>query len=369
MKEKIWNKALNTIIAAGQMPIPATATAIELLQTIMTEEQAKFITVFTRSLTIEELEEKTGRTKHELMEILNELMQAGVVSGIASRSTGLSIYRLLPLFPGIFEFTLMRGGTTERDKKLAHCFDKLFGEISDLVQSNYDNVVEAMKYLPAADRIIPVESQVQLSGEIILPADEVKKIIDKFDTIAVATCFCRHEKDLLGEACKLTDKRENCLIFGPSAEFTIEQKFARQISGEEALKILRESEDAGLIHKSFHAKLDPDKDQEAICACCKCCCATFQLFHKGARAMHSVTSFLAEIDRDACTGCYACVDMCPMDAIHLNDVTAEVENERCLGCGICAHHCTYNAARLVNTGKREVFVSPPRMKNKKKVHA
>jgi len=361
MSEAIWNKAMNTINANAVMPIPATATAIELLQTIMTEEQAEFITVFTRSLTMGELEKQTGRTKDELTEALNELMHAGVVSGISSRSTGLVIYRLLPLFPGIFEFTLMRGGTTGKDKKIARMFDKLFGEMSDLVQSNYDQIVPAMKHLPATDRIIPVEKQVQSSGENILPADEVKKVIEKFDMIAVATCFCRHEKDLLDEPCKITDKRENCLIFGPGARFTIDQKFARQISKEEALKILKESEDAGLIHKSFHAKLDPEKEQEAICSCCKCCCGTFQLFHMGVKSMHSVTSYIAKIDKEACAGCGVCVDMCPMDAICLENETAEIENERCLGCGLCAHHCDFEAAGLINTGKREVFVPPPRL--------
>jgi hypothetical protein len=35
-----WNRAMDRINAAGQIPIPVTDTAIELIQTIMTEEQA-----------------------------------------------------------------------------------------------------------------------------------------------------------------------------------------------------------------------------------------------------------------------------------------------------------------------------------------
>ncbi|MCP4682400.1 MAG: 4Fe-4S dicluster domain-containing protein [Desulfobacterales bacterium] len=211
------------------------------------------------------------------------------------------------------------------------------------------------------DRIIPVESEIDVEKDEVLPAEEVRKIIDQFDTIAVATCYCRHEKDLLEDSCKFTDKRENCLMFGPGAQFTIDQKFARPVTKEEARRILKESEDAGLVHKSFHAKLDPEREQEAICSCCKCCCGTFQLYYRGVRAMHSVTSYLAKIDEDECTGCGVCVDMCPMEAIVINDVTAEIEEEKCLGCGVCAHHCDCDAATLVRTGKREVFVPPPRI--------
>lgn len=361
MTDALWTNAVNAINRAGQIPIPATDTFIELLQTILTPAQAEFITIFNKPLNMDEVVEKTGESPAELQPKLGELMHAGVITGLPSRKTGVVVYRLLPAFPGIFEFTLMRGGTSEKDKKLARLFDTMFQEMSDLVQGNYDAIVPAMKHLPPTDRVIPVESQIDAGQENVLPADEVRKIIDKFDTIAVATCYCRHEKDLLGEPCQVTDKRENCLVFGPGAQFTIDQKFARPISKEEALEILQESEDAGLVHKSFHTKLDPAKEQEAICSCCKCCCGTFQLHYRGVRAMHSVTAYQAEVDAEACIGCGVCVDMCPMEAIALVDEIAQIEVGKCLGCGICAHHCEVDAARLINTGQREVFVPPPKL--------
>ena len=86
------------------------------------------------------------------------------------------------------------------------------------------------------------------------------------------------------------------------------------------------------------------------------------MYYRGVRAMHSVTSYLAEIDQESCTGCGVCVDMCPMEAITLVDDSAHIETEKCLGCGVCAHHCSSDAARLINTGQREVFVPPPRIK-------
>ena len=77
--------------------------------------------------------------------------------------------------------------------------------------------------------------------------------------------------------------------------------------------------------------------------------------------MHSASPYLARIDSDECVGCGVCVDMCPMDAITLEDDIAVLEDERCLGCGICAHHCDTEAVSLVHVGLRHVFVPPPRL--------
>lgn len=363
MSDKIWNKAATTIVAAGQFPIPITDTVIMLLKTIMTEEQADFIKIFIKPLNIDEISEETGKDKKYLEKMLNELMSNGIITGIPAKSTGKIIYRLLPPVPGIFEFSLMRGEWGEKQKKIAKIFDDMFKEMADLVQNNYDNVLPAFKMIPAIDRVIPVENQINdADKELVLPAEEVRKIIDKFDDIAVSVCYCRHEKDLLGEHCETTKVRENCLSFGPAAKFIIDYKFGRRINKDEARKILRNSEDEGLVHKSFHVKLDPEREQEAICSCCKCCCGTFQLFYKGVTPMHSVTSYIARMVKENCTGCGICVDICPMNAITINDDVAQIEDERCIGCGLCSHHCSSDAIRLERTGKRDVFVAPPRLK-------
>lgn len=365
MSDKLWNEVINTINRAGQIPMPATPTVLEIMKTIISEEQAEFLLTFNKPLNMEELIEKTGKDEGALEKMLHSLMNCGVMTGFPSRSTGTKVYRLIPILPGILEFTLMGGGTGPKEQKLAVLFEDLFTELSDVVQNNYDTIVPAMKSLPSADRIIPVATQIEDGKEKILPAEEVERIIDKFDTISVATCYCRHEKDLLKDPCKVTKNRENCLMFGPAAQFTIEHSFARSISKEEAKKILKESEDAGLVHKSFHTKMDPQKDQDSICSCCKCCCGTFQLYYRGARAMQSYTSYVAEIMEGMCAGCARCVEICPMEAIRISsDGLAVVENEKCLGCGLCGHHCDFDAVKLSNTGLREVFVPPPRLKRK-----
>ena len=44
----------------------------------------------------------------------------------------------------------------------------------------------------------------------------------------------------------------NCFTFGKSARHTVSNGFAKKVDKKEALKILKEAESAGLVHKAFH---------------------------------------------------------------------------------------------------------------------
>jgi Pyruvate/2-oxoacid:ferredoxin oxidoreductase delta subunit len=291
--------------------------------------------------------------------MLDKLMHLGVVTGIPSKKTGQVIYRLMPPLPGLFEFTLMRGEETEKEKKLAVLFDRLFGELSEIVQGSYNEVVNLFKTGTPITRVVPVAAEIKQNVDHILPYESINRIVDKFDTIAVATCYCRHEKNLLGKKCEVTDHKENCLFFGQTARIVIDYKFGREISKEEAKKIVLQSEKDGLVHKSFHVKSDIEKEELAICNCCKCCCGTFDNYYRGAAPTHTYTSYLARVDENECTSCEECVARCPMEAISVDDVAC-VDRDKCIGCGVCAYHCPAEAIILERTGKREVFVPPVR---------
>jgi Fe-S-cluster-containing hydrogenase component 2 len=51
------------------------------------------------------------------------------------------------------------------------------------------------------------------------------------------------------------------------------------------------------------------------------------------------------VDSDSCTGCGACVEVCPVEAIALVDGKAHIDEETCIGCGACADECPQNARR------------------------
>ncbi|MFX0073345.1 MAG: indolepyruvate ferredoxin oxidoreductase subunit alpha [Candidatus Hermodarchaeota archaeon] len=362
MSEKFWYRVARNFIKAGRLPIRVSDSVIEIVKTLLTEEQARLTLIFKKpSYNIDQLKDKIDINDKVLTEMLNELMRLGIVSGIPSRTTGVMVYRLLPFLPGLLETTFMKGQTGEKDKKLAQLYQDLFDEIVQGTQTNYDQMLSEFEKTPALDRVIPIEEEIETKQEVVLPFEELSKIIENHEIIGLATCYCRHRKDLLGEPCKVTEERRNCISLGRTAEFLISQDFAERISKEKALEIMKKAEDEGLVHKAFHANLDPGKEIDGICNCCKCCCGTFETHYAGGFALMDLTSYLAKVNEENCVGCGTCIDSCNAEAIDLVDTIAVVNDNRCIGCGVCAHLCPENAIQLYRTELRRVFIPPPKI--------
>ena len=51
----------------------------------------------------------------------------------------------------------------------------------------------------------------------------------------------------------------------------------------------------------------------------------------------------AKVDKDTCTGCAACVEACPVEAIKIEDDVAVVDADTCTDCGACTGACTTEA--------------------------
>ena len=281
------------------------------------------------------------------------------------------------LMVGAFEYLYMKKiEHNEVEEKLAKMFSKYFEETRDFIQANYEQIVPIFENMLPIDRTMPilnetiqgdqislsVNKEIDVPEETIVPTQKVEKLIEKFDDITVGHCFCRHHRDLLGKPCKVTNLRENCFTFGKSARYVAEQGFGRLVSKEEALEIMKNSEDDGLIHKAFHPHSDITKTETSICNCCKDCCGTLEWWRMGIVALINSTNYLSQVDPDLCVGCGTCVEKCPVDAIKLNDSEkAEVNAEYCIGCGVCAHFCPENAISLLE-GMRKVYVAPPRLR-------
>jgi len=323
---------------------------------------------------MEQLKESSGLPEAEILEKTKVLAKKGIIFNQPS-SKGVMVFRLLPLVNvGVFEYTFMQKlEPTEKNKKIAGLFTRLFQEMDGFVQSIYDGVVQHMENMPAVDRTVPIQTNkisgdstiIEINQEVsrqsadqVLQTQNVKDLIEKFDEIAVGHCFCRHHKDMEGRSCKQTDLRENCFTFGKSARFTTEQGFMRMIGKEEAIQILLKSQEDGLVHKTFHPNFDITRDETSICNCCKCCCGNSVDNQIG--PIVNAAGYLAKVEPEKCTGCEACLGYCQTDAITMgSDNIVEVDEERCQGCGVCAYMCPEDAIHLIES-KRIVRIAPPR---------
>ncbi|MFW9941123.1 MAG: ATP-binding protein [Candidatus Thorarchaeota archaeon] len=367
-----YKNAVQVINSAGGTPVPVTANTVEILKYIVEQKHLDFIMAFKgrRSQTMEQLIESSGMSEDEINEHVKVLAKKGLIMNQPS-SAGIMIYRLMPFVNvGVYEYTFMKKlEYNEWEKGLAQLYLKLNKESRGRMLANYDAIVK--RFLPTMrpiDRTVPytenfesgkeieivVDEELEAPEEKIMSTQKVEEIINKFDEIAVGHCYCRHFRDLVGEPCKQTDLRENCFTFGKSARYTTEQGFARMISKEEALEILKKSEKDGLVHKAYHPNMDFKREEDSICNCCSDCCGQ-------ARGITSnLSNYIARVDHDICEGCGTCVEKCYSGAKYLNDEgKAETDEDRCIGCGICAAFCPEGAISLVER-PRVVRLAPPR---------
>ena len=54
-----------------------------------------------------------------------------------------------------------------------------------------------------------------------------------------------------------------------------------------------------------------------------------------------------ELDRDACSGCGMCEEVCPHQVFSLSDDKARIaDRDRCMECGACRTNCPADAIRV-----------------------
>ena len=375
--DKKYRKAAKVICRQGMFPFQVSDTAVNIIKRVVKSElELDLICAFSDapSQTPEQLMTTSGFKEHKIETLAKGLAKQGLIFN-QPNSKGIMIYRLLPLVMiGLMEYKFMTPlSGNDEERELAELFETLLEELRVNVQKNYKELSPHFAKAPALDRTIPnkllkdggkirvikVDKTLDTPEDWVLPSQNIEGIINKFDDIAVGYCFCRQRKNLLEGTCDTKAPTLNCFTFGKSARHTIAQGFAKQISRPEALDIMKDAENAGLIHKAFHPGSREESFETSICNCCKDCCDTFNLWRNGTLPMINSTFHLSVIDKDTCTGCGTCVDWCPTDAISLkNDEYAVRQEKSCIGCGVCARFCPEKAISL-QEGFRKVFVSPP----------
>ncbi|MBU4038074.1 MAG: 4Fe-4S binding protein [Proteobacteria bacterium] len=317
-----------------------------MVEEMFTPEEARVNNAMPKTpFTAEQLAETMGMDKKACEEILEGMAYRGLCRA-TNKADGTTFMRA-PFMPGILEFIFMSGKTTEREKKLAkliHAYEKA----CDALASGK----AATPGFPTA-RVITVDRAIN-TKDTVHTFDQVQHYIDANDYIAVGTCYCRHTALLRGE--DLHDMPTDvCMQFGDSAQFTVERLGGRKISKAEATDILKQSEEAGLIHMSQNTA----DGAGFICNCDRWHCGVVaRAIQSSKPALIMNSGFIPQVDPEACTACETCIDRCPSTALAMGaDDVPEVNVDRCFGCAACATGCPSEAISMVH---RPDFAEPPK---------
>jgi electron transport complex protein RnfB len=312
---------------------PATESGVELkiLKKLFTEEEARmFLSLSMMLEPADSVAKRLNRDEKEVSALLEHMTEKGLIFRAVKGET--PQYGAIAFVVGIYEFQLDR-----MDRELAELMEQYFKEAFEH---------HAMAQSPPM-RTIPVSRAISVSWPVA-PYEDARAIIRSKDRIAVAKCICRVQQGLLEHSC---DKPvEVCLSFGSHADHYVKKGMGRWITQEEALKVLDQCEETGLVPQPFNAQ-----NPGGMCNCCGDCCGVLRALRQHPKPAEMVTSsYHAAVDPDLCTGCETCLDRCQMDAIKVDgDGKAAVDLYRCIGCGLCVTTCPTEALRLDAKPQRE----------------
>jgi Pyruvate/2-oxoacid:ferredoxin oxidoreductase delta subunit len=279
-----------------------------------------------------DIAKEMGRNGDELTGILDAMADKGLCKTFVQN--GVRLYQGVPFIPGIFEYQFMDGQATERHKRIAgliHAYEQAYEAANGKTKMTFP-----------VSRVIPVDRTIS-AGNTVHTYDQVATYIDKYETIAVGTCFCRHAALLRDEDVHGMPS-DVCMWFGNMAEYAIERLGVRRMSKSEAMDVLNRSEEAGLIHMSRNTT----EDIEFICNCDRWHCGTVKGILKQSKpALFFNSGFQPVFDPDQCTACETCIERCPPEALSMgdNDVP-QVDLDRCFGCAVCATGCEFEAVQM-----------------------
>jgi electron transport complex protein RnfB len=318
---------------------PSTEDGIHLkiLEWIFSPDEAELASHLKLSgETLEELGTRLNLPEDKLEQTLSVMITKGQINSWMSKSAGKRKYALLPFAVGIYEEQLNR----------------MDEEFAMLLEQYFDNGFKKVTATePVIFKVIPVNQSVSNELEIH-PYDQAEQLLESATSWGVRECICKKQRALVGEPCHYPTTV--CLIFAKNKENAFDNdELTKSITKEESLKLLKQAEDAGLVHCSYNTQTG----HNYICNCCTCCCGILRGINELDSPREFIkTDFVISVNTGLCTGCGTCLDRCQFGALDIPEDICVANTKRCIGCGVCAMVCPESALELI---KKEPAEKPP----------
>ena len=329
--------------------VPPSETLYEILRLLFSEEEAKLVSLLPiKPFTTKTAAKAWGKTEEEARIVLEELASRALLIDV--EKDGNQTFSLPPPMAGFFEFSMMRIGGN---------FDQhLLGELFYQYMNVEDEFVTALMSLKTAiGRTFVDEETIEEHIIHVLDYEKATEVIKTASHIGIGTCYCRHKKEHVNEACDAP--MEICMTFNDTASSLIKHGYAKKVDVDECLDLLEVAKQHNLVQFGDNVQ----KKVAFICNCCSCCCEALVAARKvGPSLAINSSSFICNIIEENCVGCEKCMEVCPVEALSMvskntsnkKQKMARLELENCIGCGVCARVCKASAIEM-NPREQKVF--------------
>lgn len=330
MQEDSIYKRLYKKLTVTPTGAPKGKKFIEILKILFTPEEAELALILPFMPTpLKDIAAGARMEEEDAEKALSRMADKGLVYAFYNKGT--PMFLLFSVVWTIFKFPVMTNLPDVDYEKLR----SLWNEYLEEGLGGDGTPVPGGKHIPMG-RVLPVQENLSSHVEV-LPHDLVYKFIDEAKHISVGECSCK--KTVQG----CDSPSEVCMALGHEAQFLVERKMARFIDRGEAKEIHRKAMNAGLVSVTSNTK----NKISLICHCCPCCCAQLGVATRHGRYdLVPKGTYIATIDRNKCTVCGSCADVCPMKAIDI-DAMASIDIEKCIGCGLCVSSCPEEVISLI----------------------
>jgi Fe-S-cluster-containing hydrogenase component 2 len=329
-------------LAGLVMGYPYSEGLMNLLKEMFTTEEAGVLLGIPNDLkpletaSCNKIAGRLGRSPKEIEPILKRLAHKNLVFS-APTPEAKPGYGLLQVGYGMPQTSFWHGRQDKRAARMAKLVARYFRP--NITQEVYG------KGKTKSYRYVPVGQEVKAPIQGVMPYDHMEQIVQQAEKIAVAHCPCR----VSARAAGFTDcnhSLETCIKYDQMAEFVIERRLGRPISQDEAMYILGNCETEGLVHMVDNAQGEINH----TCNCCGCYCWNVGLIRrrKIPRDALMAVHYLRRTEMEACIGCGACAEICPVNAVTMHEDRPMVDENWCIGCGVCAGPCPTEAISLEN---------------------
>jgi len=299
----------------------------QILESLIDQNEAKLLLAASPPGTVDELAQRTGLDTSSINGMVDPLFRKGLLFK-AKKPDATRYYRVRHLLQ-FHDATLVMQDPPPQTLALWKEFMRT--EWDDAIK-----IVESVLPRPAV-RVVPINVAVEPASQIMV-YDDVRNQLQAARSIAVTKCSCRVVDGACGKPVEV------CIQLDRAAEYAVERGTGRPLTRDQALRMLDQCEEAGLVHVAENKQ----GVGNVICNCCKDCCINWTALRGGLGKFAAPSRFRAAINGEDCTGCELCVDRCFFDAMTMIEAhaIAKVDQEKCMGCGVCRPVCPTDAISM-----------------------